>query len=182
MSSFPRLRRAVARPFGNQFYPSITPERGTQVSFALHALQANTCTPDDIPTSDSLCRRTLRRCQGGVEGSSRSFQISLPGPAGPQSRESRQVVPRRRLTWAGSSDSACGRRLSPPRAAARGGEASAPASLGSPIISAPGETTRRASPGVGDRNAGPEAQENRRARDSDAQQLALPAADRKGSR
>lgn len=94
-----------------------------------------------------------------------------------------QVVPRRRLTCAeGSSDSAWDRRLSPPRVAAPGGEASAPASLGSPIISVPGETTRRASPGVGYRNAGPETQEKRRARDSDVQQFALPATDRKGSR
>lgn len=82
----------------------------------------------------------------------------------------------------GSSDSVWDRRLSPPRAAAPDGEASAPASLGSPIISDPGEATRRARPGVGDRNAGPESQENLRARDSDALRLALPAADGKGSR
>lgn len=104
-----------------------------------------------------------------------------PRPAHPEIPAGRAPPPP--LTCAGgSSESVWDWRLSPPRAAAPEGEASAPASLGSPIISDPGEATRRASPGVGNRNAGPESQENLRARDSDAQRLALPAAGRKGSR
>lgn len=102
-----------------------------------------------------------------------------PRPTNPEIPAGR--APPTTLTCAeGSSESAWARRLSPPRAAVPEGEASAPVSLGSPIISDSGGATRRASPGVGDRNAGPESQENLRARDSDAQQLALPAADRKG--
>lgn len=105
--------------------------------------------------------------------------MSLLGSQTPKSGR----APPMTLTCAeGSSDSVWDRRLSPPRVAAPDGEASAPASLGSPIISDPGEETRRARPGVGDRNAGPEPQENLRARDSDALRLALPAADGKGSR
>lgn len=116
-----------------------------------------------------------------MEESSRSSTISLPGPQTPKSPVGR--APPMTLTCAeGSSESVWDRRLSPPRAAAPEGEASAPASLGSPIISDPGEASRGASPRVGDRNAGPESQENLRARDSDAQRLRLPAADRKGSK
>lgn len=136
--------------------------------------------PTTGTSGDSFCTRGAKEAWKKVPEAPRP---PLPGPQTPQTPAGRAPPPPPPLTCAeGSSESAWDRRLSPPRAAAPEGEASAPASLGSPIISDPGEATRRASPGVGDRNAGPESQENLRASDSDAQRLALPAAARKGSR
>lgn len=78
-------------------------------------------------------------------------------------------MPRRRLTCAeGSSDSAWDRRLSPPRVAALGGEASAPASLGSPIISVPGRQPDARAP---ESATGTRAQRRRRSAERETQTL-----------
>lgn len=60
---------------------------GSQVSFALNALQANTCTPDDIPTSDSLCTRGVKEAwKEAPEASRFPFQARRARKAGSPGR------------------------------------------------------------------------------------------------
>lgn len=136
---------------GTFYSPSISAEWEA----FLHCKQ----TPADPTTSspgDSFCTRGAKEAWKKVPEAPR---FSPRKPANPEIPAGRAAPPT--LTCAeGSSESVWDRRLSPPRAAVPEGEASAPASLGSPIVSDSGEATRRASPGVGDRNAGPESQEN----------------------
>lgn len=108
--------------------------RAARVASDTSDLQVNTWIPDARHTDASP---VLGGCRGGAEKAPEAAgnrDLSLPGGTGPQPR-SPAVTPRGLTCAEGSSASPGDRRLSPPRAAAPAGGASAPASLESPITS-----------------------------------------------